>query len=167
MLWASFIISRSSTSKSPAENIESCDIVCQSCAGHVIVMWHHTTYWGCWRGFWQSGGKFRSVSWWPVPFGRQGCWRVPKHRTATQSTCSPHLELRIWWAKVHYCKTRERAVEDKGGRKEGRRERGREEEDKREGGILTSSCCSCCMPQPQQSPSYLPLSVPSQACTAL
>ena len=64
---------------------------------------------------------------------------------------------------MHYCKTRERAVEDKGGRKEGRRE----EEDKREGGILTSSCCSCCMPQPQQSPSYLPLSVPSQACTAL
>ena len=103
-------------------------VMCWSCDGHVtscdnvgMVMWHHMTYWGCWRGFWQSGGRFRSVSWWPVPFGRQGCWRVPKHRTATQSTCSPHLELRIWWEKVHYCKTRERAVEDKGGRKGGRK----------------------------------------------
>ena len=50
MLWASFIISRSSTSKSPAEqNIESCDIACQSCAGHVMVMWHHVTMlvWSC------------------------------------------------------------------------------------------------------------------------
>ena len=34
---------------------------------------------------------------------------------------------------MHYCKTRERAVEDKGGRKEGRRERGREEEGRSRG----------------------------------
>ena len=50
MLWASFIISLSSTSKSPAEqNIESCDIPCQSCDGHVMVMWHHVTMlvWSC------------------------------------------------------------------------------------------------------------------------
>ena len=51
------------------------------------------------------------------------------------------------------------------GRGEGRKGEGAidggRKRDKREGGILTSSCCFCCRPRPQQSPLYPPLSVPS------
>ena len=216
MLWASFIISRSSTSKSPAE--QNIDIACQSCDGHVMVMWwscdsHVMVMWWSWDIMWQcqyghvtsrltevaeevfGNLEERFVLFLDGQFSLEGK-SVGKYRS-TETQHKAHVFLILSWEsderkciivrqerELLKIKVGGKKGERKGGRK-GERNRGRkerregrrqkwggcngwsEEEDKREGSILTSFCCFCCMPQPQQSPSYLPLSAPSQACTAL